>query len=206
METGCGVVRHRNARLFWAAIVGLFRSTHFSNHIYNGIRQLRIRAFELSATAYLLKPIDGEKLQAAIEKSRELLDLQNYKQQLETLQANYENTDSKPQRLAIPVGNGYQFVAPNDILWLKAEGSYCHIALTNERKLLVSKRLGAIYDLLEHARLFRCGRSYVVNLDYVEKFERNDGGVLTMQGGEQITLPKDLRASFLEKLSGQAAK
>ena len=162
-----------------------------------------VKAFELSAVAYLLKPVDGEKLSKAIEKSRELLDFDNYKEQLEALQANYSNNSGSPQRIAIPVGNGFQFVAPNEIILLKAEGAYCNIVLTEDRKLLVSKKLGAMYDLLDHPRLFRCGRSNVVNLDHVEKFEKSDGGLITLKNGEQVTLTKDLRQPFMEKLSGK---
>lgn len=161
-----------------------------------------IKAFELSAIAYLLKPVDGEKLRQAIDKSQELLDLETYKQQLETLQSNYGSSQDAPQRLAIPVGHGYQFVAPSDILMLKAEGAYCSVVLTNAQKMLVSKKLGAMYELLDHPRLFRCGRSYVVNLDHVDKFEKSDGGTVTMVGGAQVALAKDLRAAFLERLSG----
>jgi len=60
-----------------------------------------------------------------------------------------------------------------------------------------------MYELREHPRLFRCGRSYVVNLDHVETFEKTDGGYITRQGGEQITLARDLRAGFGERLSGK---
>ncbi len=162
-----------------------------------------IKAFDLSAIAYLLKPIDGEKLQTAIEKSRQLLDMESYKQQLETLKENYTNEEALPQRLAIPDGNGFRFVAPTEILLLKAEGAYCSVVLTNGEKMLVSKKLGAIHELLEHPRLFRCGRSYVVNLDYVEKLEKSDGGSITMVNGEQITLAKELRTIFLNRLSGK---
>jgi two-component system LytT family response regulator len=162
-----------------------------------------IKAFDLSAIAYLLKPIDGEKLRIAIDKSQSLIDLESYKQQLETLRENYTNEEAIPQRLAIPSGNGFQFVAPNEILFLKADGAYCTIVLTNGQKMLVSKKLGAMYDLLEHPRLFRCGRSYVVNLDYVEKLEKSDGGSITMVNGEQITLAKELRTTFLSRLSGK---
>ena len=161
-----------------------------------------IKAFELSAVAYLLKPVDGEKLQKAVDKCRQQLDMETYKQQLETLQSNYNGSDEPAQRLAIPVGHGYQFVAPSEILFLKAEGAYCNVVLSNQRKLLVSKKLGVMHELLEHPRLFRCGRSYVVNLDHVDKFEKTDGGTITMVGGEEIALAKDLRAAFLERLSG----
>lgn len=63
-----------------------------------------------------------------------------------------------PQRLAIPVGHGYQFVSPDEVLFLKAEGAYCKVVLTNLQQILVSKKLGAMHDLLDQPRLFRCGR------------------------------------------------
>ncbi len=160
-----------------------------------------VKAFELSAVAYLLKPVDGEKLQAALQKTEEQISMESYKQQLDTLKTNYLQ-QGVPQRLAIPVGHGYQFVALQDILFLKAEGGYCSVVLKDTQKILVTKKIGALYELLDHPRLFRCGRSYVVNLDYVEKYEKTDGGSITMRGGEQVTLSKELRDSFLERLSG----
>ena len=75
--------------------------------------------------------------------------------------------------------------------------------LTNGEKKLVSKKLGTIHELLEHPRLFRCGRSYVVNLDCVEKLEKSDGGFITMVNGDQITLAKELRTTFLKQLRGK---
>lgn len=161
-----------------------------------------IKAFELSAIDYLLKPVDGEKLASAIQKSKELLSLDSYKEQLETLRSNYHGSEEHPKRLAIPVGHGYQFVAPNEILFLKADGAYCSIRLTDGQQLMVSKKLGTMQELLDYNRLFRCSRSYVVNLDYVVKFEKSDGGSISMQDGTQVALSKELRAGFLEQLKG----
>lgn len=184
-------------------LLDFFDQPNFKIIFTTAYDEYAIRAFDLSAIAYLLKPIDGEKLRNAIEKSRQLLNMESYKQQLDLLKENYTNEKAVPKRLAIPDGNGFLFVAPNEILLLKAEGAYCSIMLTNGEKKLVSKKLGTIHKLLEHPRLFRCGRSYVVNLDYVEKLEKSDGGSITMVNGDQITLAKELRTTFLNQLRGK---
>jgi two-component system LytT family response regulator len=137
-----------------------------------------LKAFEMSATDYLLKPIDETKLGLAVEKAFRMKDIR-LSERLQALEANLRKNDM--QRLVLPVTNGYEVVQLDRILFMRADGSYTEIHTTDTKPLVISKNLKYFEQVLAGNPTFlRTHRSYMVNIRYVKRVTRTDGGQVEM--------------------------
>ncbi len=159
-----------------------------------------IRAFDLSAVDYLLKPIQVKRLQEAIEK----LTARNEKEdrdKLAALKLNFSENEGD-QKIALPVSTGLLFVRIKDLVCLKADGSYTEIHLSNDTKLVVSKRLIEFEKLLKVShKFFRTHRSYLINLRKITELIRGDGGYLIMENGMEIPISKEKKNELIDLLA-----
>jgi two-component system LytT family response regulator len=116
----------------------------------------------------------------------------------DSLRALMENLKStQPSRLAIPTADGMEYLNPKDIIRIEADRSYSWFHLTSNRKILVSKHLKEFQDLLGDRYFFRSHNSTLINLKYVKKFVRKDGGYIEMLDGSQVPVSRNRKDLFL---------
>ena len=159
-----------------------------------------VQAFKISAVDYLLKPIDQEELRKAVKKVQVLKERGNTQQQLSFLMEqirDIENNDVK--KIAVPTFDGLEFIRLDDILYCQSDGSYSHIFFVDGRKLYLSKTLRYLEDSLCDYHFFRVHNSYIVNLNFVEKYARTDGGILEMKNGVKIRVSRLKRDELLNR-------
>lgn len=133
--------------------------------------QYALQAFRLSAVDYLLKPIDEEQLEQAVKKVTEKMQGRRSAQKLKSLLENMNPGLDKT--ISLSGQNGQEFIRVNDIICLRAEGSYTHVSVMGRKPLLVSKNLKHFEILLsEMTQFYRSHRSFLVNLRHVKKVER----------------------------------
>ena len=165
-----------------------------------------IKAIKFSAVDYILKPINIHEFVLAVEKvieKRNSLPYQNsnFSALLENLRA------TLPFKLAIPSSEGMEYLATQEIIRIEADRSYCWFYLKDKRKLLISKNLKEYQELLNDRNFFRPHNSHLINLEYVKKFIRSDGGYIEMIDGSNVPISrnrKDLFHSHMSRYSGQA--
>ena len=152
------------------------------------------QAFKLSAIDYLLKPIIPEELANAIQR------LQKQKnQQFKALSENI-NADTF-EKIAVPSGNSYILIKIADILYIKGEGSYSEVFLKDKSKHLASRNLKNFEEILgKDKRFLRTHKSYLVNFDEVNAYNKSDGGSLEMQNGISIPVSTDKSNLILERI------
>jgi two-component system LytT family response regulator len=157
-----------------------------------------LRAFQVSAADYVLKPIQVDHIVRAVKKA--LILRGDKKTANDSLSALKENLrEGRVSKIALPVSGGLMFVSPDDILMLAAEGSYTNIWLADGGKMLISKKLKEFEDLLEgHPSFYRTHRSYMINLKFVKQFNSRDGGVIVMSNNQEVDLAKDRRDDFFK--------
>jgi two-component system LytT family response regulator len=157
-------------------------------------QEYAIQAFEVSAIAYLLKPIQIEKLVQAIEKVKE----KNSQQSKERIQVMKSALgQEKVSKVALPISEGFLFVELNDIMYLNAEGAYTTIILRDGRKFLVSRNIKSFEEIFNYSFFFRPHRSYLINLNAVKQFIRQDGGYILMENGDSVSISKEKKEEFL---------
>lgn len=138
-----------------------------------------LKAIRSSCFDYLLKPIDAHELVNAISR----LELE----QRTTLQTagrasvlieNLKNDQLQPQTLALPVKNEIVFIAVTDLICLEGDAKYTTLHMRAGSKLISSRNIGEIEELLDPALFFRCHRSWIINLKDVVKFHKSDSLLL----------------------------
>ncbi len=157
-----------------------------------------LKAFKISAVDYLLKPIDPENLVKAVQKVKRIRPNAPTKGQIdlliEQLKHQGENTS---QRIALPTAEGLTFIGLDEILYCESDGSYSILYFTNGSKLLISKSLRYLEDILCDFQFFRIHKSYIANLDYVSKYSRGSGGLLTMKNGATLQVSRTKKEELL---------
>jgi two-component system, LytTR family, response regulator len=155
-----------------------------------------VKAIKLSALDYLLKPIDKDELIAAVGKVSDKQTLIT-KQQLGTMQEMHRTKITN--KIALSTLSGLQFVNLDDLVRLEGDGSYCHFILKDKTKITLSKKLGDAEEILkDDSSFFRAHKSYIINLRFVEKYIRGDGGVIIMEDGTSIALSRNKKDEFLD--------
>jgi two-component system LytT family response regulator len=154
----------------------------------------------LNAIDFLLKPIDPDDLESAINK------VKNNHQLLSTQQIdgaiNYLNNkiNTQLQRLALSSSEGIYFVDLKDIVWLEAAGTYTKFQIMGQRPIIVSKGLKDYEELLAGLDFIRVHQSNIVNMHHIKKYVRGDGGQLWMTDGKAVEVSRRKKDEVTEAL------
>jgi two-component system LytT family response regulator len=153
---------------------------NFSIIFVTAYSEYAIQAFKLSAIDYVLKPINTEKLIEAVnhyknQKTKQL-------RQLEVLKSNLYESKKK---IVIPSREDFQYVNPEDVLYIKAEGSYCQFHLRNGKRIMMSRNLKFVEEMLQPFQfLQRVHKSYIVNCNDISFYTRSSGKLQLIDGTE----------------------
>jgi two-component system LytT family response regulator len=159
--------------------------------------EFALRAFQVSAVDYVLKPIQIEAIVHAVDKAMRLVSKpEQNRAALEALRVNLKD-NTRASRIALPVAGGLMFVQAEDIVSMEADGAYTKIVLSDGGKLLISKKLKEFEDLLvNNPMFFRTHRSYMINFKFVKQFNRRDGGVIILENDQEVLLTKERKDEF----------
>lgn len=180
--------------------------THFPDKDFDVIfitafNHYAIRAIKFSAVDYILKPININEFIEAVGKVISKRNERSY-QPNDSVRILMENLrSSTPSRLAIPTADGMEYLNPRDIIRIEADRSYSWFFLNSDRKILVSKHLKEFQELLGDRYFFRSHNSHLINLKFVKKFIRKDGGYIEMSDGSQIPISRNKKDIFLAHMA-----
>ena len=178
-----------------------FPEKNFEVVFVTAFNHYAIRAIKFSAVDYILKPINITEFIEAVERvvkkraGRTGSSNENFKVLMENLKT------SHPSRLAIPTSDGMEYLNPKEIIRIEADRSYSWFYLSGNRKMLVSKHLKEFQDLLDEKNFFRSHNSHLINLRFVRKYIRKDGGYIEMQDGAEIPVSRNKKDLFLSSMS-----
>lgn len=161
--------------------------------------QYAIKAIRYAAFDYLLKPIDIEELKTAVEKivaSEE----QQTKKQLELLQQNLQHPKKSLQKLAVPTLEGLFFFDLSEIVHLEAHSNYTFIHLKDKPKITASRTLKEFEEMLPDDIFFRTHHSHIINLSYIKRYIRGDGGQIELQNGTYVDVSRRKKEEFLKAI------
>ena len=161
--------------------------------------QYALKAFRFSAVDYLLKPIDRHELQKAVQKV-EQRSVPPLPQQLEILMQRIHHNGSSVNKIALPTMDGLQMVLIADIISCESDDNYTIFLLKNKKKVVVSSTLKEIEEILEEHHFIRVHRSYLVNLNEIEKYQKGEGGYLVMSDGSTVDVSRNKKEVLLKKL------
>jgi two-component system LytT family response regulator len=160
--------------------------------------EFAIKAIKFSALDYILKPIDQSELMTAIEKAIKTIDVKKEEVQFEALQHNI-NPNHK-RRLVLKTQESVHVVDLENIIRCEADRNYTSFFLVGGKKILVSKTLKEYETLLTSYNFLRVQQSHLVNLDYVDRYDKGDGGSVVMKDGSEVPLSPAKREIFFKIL------
>ena len=164
--------------------------------------QFAINAFEFSAIDYLLKPIDPTKFKIALDKARDSFDKDQLEIKINALFSNISQVNNKTKKLVLSTSERIHIVETKDIVRCESESSYTSFYLVDQTRVVVSKNLKAFEELLKDCDFFRPHQSHLINLNFIDYYDRQDGGFIVMKSGDSIPISQRKREFFLKIISG----
>ena len=161
--------------------------------------QYALKAIRFSAIDYLLKPVDEEELRTAIQKVIQRSQ-KPITQQLEILLQKIHQPSTPINKIAMPTMEGLQMIPVDSIISCESDSNYTILQLKNNKKLIVSRTLKEIEELLEEHSFVRVHRCYLANMNEVEKYVKGEGGYLVMSDGTTIDVARNKKEVLLKKL------
>lgn len=163
-----------------------------------------IRAFKFSAFDYLLKPIDIEELKSTISRLKNKLEpkalpiAQDFQGQLNLLMEHLKGSMAPPKKLAVHTQEALHFFDMDEVIRLEANSNYTYLYFVNGIKMLASKTLREFEDLLPEKQFFRVHHSFIINLKYIKKFVKTEGGCIEMSDGTLVDISRRKKEQFLQ--------
>jgi two-component system LytT family response regulator len=153
-----------------------------------------VKAFEVHALDYLTKPVEPERLRAALMQVKEKIEAKtalNTHAQLSSLLARMSRSESYPQRILVPNGAKDSFVATSEIEWIEAADYYARIHL-GQKTLMLRETLKQLSASLDPKRFVRVHRSAIVNVERVREIlrEGRTEGWVVLSNGERLKMSK----------------
>lgn len=160
--------------------------------------EFAIKAIKFSALDYILKPVDTEELKTAVENALKTMDHKRDERQFEALQNNI--SPQQKRRLVLKTQESVHIVDLDQIIRCESDRNYTSFYLTDNRKILVSKTLKEFENLLIGYNFIRVQQSHLINLDYVERYNKGNGGSVVMRDGSEVPLSPAKREIFFKIL------
>ncbi len=159
--------------------------------------QYAIKAIKYAAFDYLLKPVDIEELKTAVNKI-ESIHNNNLSKQVELMQQNIRQPKKNFNKLAIPALDGLHFFDLSSIVHLEAQSNYTIIYFSDHPKITASKTLKDFEELLPADIFFRIHNSHIINLQFIKRYIKGDGGQVELQTGSFVDVSRRKKEEFLQ--------
>lgn len=183
-------------------IVDFFDEINFQIIFVTAYDQYALKAFQVAAIDYLLKPVDIEKLKAAVAKAHDVAMIKNYKDQLVQLAENMRSSEHKISYL----DKGYRnYLQVNEIVALKANRAYTKIFVdkNNTKSIVIARNLSSLEnELSKFSKFVRTHRSWIININYAKSYSKTKLEIV-LTNGIIAKLSKQSKIAFEEQLKIQ---
>ncbi|APG65745.1 DNA-binding response regulator [Tenacibaculum todarodis] len=156
-----------------------------------------IKALKNEAIDYLLKPIDTDDLKDTLEK----VEKHNYHfdntEKFEKILTGF-NEKFNQRKITVSTDGKLIFLESDEILFVESEGNYSTIHTIGNKKIVLTKKLKEVDQLLPSNHFFRIHNSFIINLNKIKEFLKTDGYVI-IEGNHKIPVSRQRKSEFLEK-------
>ncbi len=175
-------------------ILNALGDANFHVVFVTGYDQFAIKAIKYAALDYLLKPVNLEELQIAIDKLR--LAKKDNKGRLRYFFQRYGSRHDPPQQIILPGRDSHVVVELNKILRIEADGSYVMMYLEEDKSYLVVNSLSYYENLLPAQSFFRIHKSHLINIEKVEQVTTGRMSKVRLIDGSELDIAARRKAAF----------
>lgn len=155
-----------------------------------------VKAFRISAIDYLLKPINSNDLNCAINKCKDIQEKKQLDIKLKTFFSNMKTDSNREKKIVIKSSNSINVIHIRDIIRCEADKSYTIFHLKDNKQLVASKTLKEFDTMLTEFSFFRPHQSHLININYIDSFEKPDGGLLLMSDKSHVPVASRKREAL----------
>lgn len=178
----------------------IFPERSFSIIITTAYDQYAIKAIKEKALDYLLKPIDSDDLIECVEKMKAIKSSTNLNDKLEkTLENLMLKSQTYQRKISVSCDGKLIFLDQEDIVYCESDGNYCTVYLENKEIILLTQKLKFMEEKLINSNFFRIHNSYLINLNKVKEYHRNDSYVV-LSNHIKLPVSRLKKDTFLNKL------
>ncbi len=159
-------------------------------------QEFAIQAIKFSALDYILKPIDMEELQIAVNKALDSIHQKTSESQFQALQNNIQ--PSQKRKIVLKTLESIHIVDIENIIRCEADKNYTSFFLADGKRILVSKTLKDYDLLLTGHNFFRVQQSHLININFIERYDKHDGGYVVMKDGASVPLSPAKKDQFFQ--------
>lgn len=172
------------------------KKRNFAVVITTAYDEYGIKALKNDAVDYLLKPIDTDDLEKTIAKIKAFNSNRTAISNTEKFEQILQKFTQK--KVTISTDGKLIFLEPHEIVFVESDGNYSSIHLTDGKKIVLTKKLKEVNELLPKDHFFRVHNSFVINLDKIKEFYKTDGYVV-LEGRHKIPVSRQRKSEFLDK-------
>ncbi|MBL7967718.1 MAG: response regulator transcription factor [Prolixibacteraceae bacterium] len=161
--------------------------------------EFALQAIKFSAIDYILKPINEFEFKAGVERAIQEIEKQEVVAPIEYLVSNYQ--DKADKKLVLRTSQELHVVNVTDVMRCEADNAYTTFYLESGEKIVVSKGLSEYAEMLENYGFVRPHQSHLVNLSFIRKLDKSDGGFLVLKDKSEIPVSARKKQQIIDFLN-----
>ncbi|MFH6602348.1 LytR/AlgR family response regulator transcription factor [Maribacter algicola] len=163
----------------------------FKTIFITAYEEYALKALKAGAVDYLLKPVDFDELEAALKKIKSL-PISEQKKQLNTAKKVWHQDDAT---LVLSLSDSFQVIDLKELLYCESDKGYTTFYLSNNKKYVASKPIKEYEEQLEKVNFTRPHQSFMVNLKYIDKYDKS--GTIYLKNGKKIPVSSRKKEAFI---------
>jgi two-component system LytT family response regulator len=182
-------------------VLNKFPSPAFKVIFVTAFQQHAVQAFRFSALDYLLKPVDPDLLAATLAKAVDSLDREKMSLKIESFLFNVDHLAKGKKKIILKTSSNIHIVNLHDVVYCEADRSYTNFYLADKSRIMVSSTLGQYEEMFEGYGFLRIHASYLVNIEFIKRYERGEGGKVILAGDIQLPVAARKKEQLLQLLA-----
>jgi len=178
-----------------------FEAVPFEVIFVTSYDQYAINAIRFNALDYLLKPVDPDQLSEALTRAADSLDREKMSLKIESFLFNMDNLAKGQKKIVLKTSSNIHIVNLQDVVYCEADRSYTNFYLADKSRIMVSSTLGQYEEMFEGYGFLRIHASYLVNIDFVKRYEKGEGGRVILAGDIELPVAARKKEYLLQLLS-----
>lgn len=164
-------------------------------------QEYAIKAIKFSAFDFILKPFNISELTKTVRRVLDEHTAKNNELRFEAILSNFGNSLPELKKIVLKTSERIYLVNIKDIIRCEAENNYTNFYLNNGNKIMVSKTIKTYENLLAGHEFMRVHQSHLINLNYIQHFDKPDGGMLVLSDNSPIPVSHQKRTVLLDYFS-----